>query len=332
MWSDVGEYVRTCPVCQLVTSNHRKKAGMLQPIPLPERKWQQITTDLVTDLPESEGKTAIAIFVDRLSKMVHFAPCTKEISAEKYAQLFIDHVFKHHGMPEVIISDRDPRFTNRFWKELFHKLRTDLRFSIAFHPQTDGQSEVTIRVLENFLRPYVERSPHTWVQQLPLAEFAANTAVSVSTGFSPFYLNTGTHPTTPVSLLGGGRPKGSNEAVTETLERMQTALTEAQTNLERAQCRMATAVNRTRRLEQYKVGDEVVLSTANLRNYWPHLPVKLRARWVGPFTISREVSPIACKVDLPPGWQIHPVFHVDRLKRYIHLEEFLREVEPPILS
>ena len=82
--------------------------------------------------------------------MVHFAPCTKEISAEKYAQLFIDHVFKHHGLPEVIISDRDPRFTSRFWRELFQKLGTDLRFSIAFHPQTDGQSEVTIRVLENF--------------------------------------------------------------------------------------------------------------------------------------------------------------------------------------
>ena len=88
----------------------------MQPIPLPERKWQQITTDLVTDLLESEGKTAIAVFVDRLSKMVHFALCTKEISAEKYAQLFIDHVFKHHGLPEVIISDRDPRFTSRFWR------------------------------------------------------------------------------------------------------------------------------------------------------------------------------------------------------------------------
>ena len=106
MWSTVGEYVRTCPVCQLVKSDHRKKAGALQPIPLLERKWQQITTDLVMDLQESEGKTAIAVFVDRLSKMVHFAPCTNEISAEKCAQLFIDHVFKHHGLPEVIISTK----------------------------------------------------------------------------------------------------------------------------------------------------------------------------------------------------------------------------------
>ena len=244
-------------------------------------------TDLVTDLPESEGKTAIAIFVDRLSKMVHFAPCTKEISAEKYAQLFIDHVFKHHGLLEVIISDRDPRFTSRFWRELFQKLGTDLRFSTAFHPQTDGQSEVTIRVLENFLRPYVERSPHTWVQQLSLTEFTANNAVSISIGFTLFYLNTGAHSTTPVSMMHGGDSKGSqNEAMKETLEWMKTALAEAQTNLERVQHKMANVVNCSRRSEQYKISDEVVLSMTNLRNYCPHLLAKLQARWVGPFTIS----------------------------------------------
>ena len=106
--------MRSCLVCQLVKSDHKKKAGVLQPIPLLERKWQQITIDLVIDLPKSKGKTAIAVFVDRLSKMVHFAPCTKEISVEKYAQLFIHHVFKHHGLLEVIISDIDPRFTSRF--------------------------------------------------------------------------------------------------------------------------------------------------------------------------------------------------------------------------
>ena len=183
--------------------------------------------------------------MDRLSKIVHFAPCTKEISAEKYAQFFIYHVFKHHGLWEVIISDRDPRFTGRFWKELFQKLRTDLRFNMAFHPRTVGQSKVTIRVLENFLRPYVERSSHTWVQQLPLAEFTANNTVSITTEGTPFYLNIGAHPTTLVLMLHGGAPKGSqNEAMKETLERMKTALAEAQNNLERVQCRMANAVNR----------------------------------------------------------------------------------------
>ena len=103
-------------------------------------------------------------------------------------------------------------------------------------------------------------------------------------------------------MMHGGMSKGSqNEAVKETLERMKTALTEAQTNLEHAQHKMANAVNRSRRSEQYNIDDEVVLSTTKLRNCWPHLPAKLWARWVGPFTISRVVSPVAYKVDLPPG-------------------------------
>ena len=102
---------------------------------------------------------------------------------------------------------------------MFEKLGTDLRFNMAFHLQTNGQSEVTIRVLENFLRPYVERSPHTWVQQLPLAEFVVNNAVSISIGFTPFYLNTCAHPTTPVSMMHDGASKSSqNKAVKETLE------------------------------------------------------------------------------------------------------------------
>ena len=109
----------------------------------------------------------------------------------EYAKLFVDHVFRLHGLPEVIISDRDPRFTSKFWKGLFDLLGTDLRFSTAFHPQTDGQSERAIQTLENFLRPYVERDPQNWVKQLPLAEFAANNAVNVATGYSPFFLNFG---------------------------------------------------------------------------------------------------------------------------------------------
>ena len=123
----------------------------------------------------------------------------------------------------------------------------------------DGPSEVTIRVLENFLRQNVEGSPRTWVQELPLAEFMVNNAVSISTDFTPFYLNTSAHLITPVSMIHGGASKGSqNEAVKETLERMKTAPTEAQTNFERVQRRMANAINRSRRSEQYNIGDEVV--------------------------------------------------------------------------
>ena len=131
--------------------------------------------------------------------------------------------------------------------------------------------------------------------------------------------------------MTGGLPKTTNEAVQVTLEWMKTALAEAQTNLALAQKRMATAVNRSCRFMEYNVGDEVVLTTKHIKNYCPHLPAKIKARWVGPFTITQKVSPVAYRVDLPPGWRLHPIFHIDKLKKYIRSEEFLREVHPPPL-
>ena len=127
--------MQSCLACELIKSDHRKKAGLLQPMPLLERKWQQITTNLVIDLLESEGMTAIAVFVNQLTKRAHFVPGKKDIIAQQYARLFIDHVFKLHKLPEVIISDHDPRFLSKFWDELFVHLGTDLWFSTTFHPQ-----------------------------------------------------------------------------------------------------------------------------------------------------------------------------------------------------
>ena len=131
----------------------------------------------------------------------------------EYAQIFIDNVFRLHGLPEVIISNRDPRFTGKFWRALFDLLGTDLRFSTAFHPQIDGQSERMIQTLENFLRPYVKRHPQTWSQYLALAEFVANNAVNVATGYSPFYLNSGDHPLVPSILMHGGGVSSNIKAV-----------------------------------------------------------------------------------------------------------------------
>ena len=114
MGKDIENYVKICPVCQVMKPDHRKKARSLKPILIPTKKWEQVITNLVTDLTPSAGYTTIDVFVDRLTKVVHFASCTKEISADQHAQLFMDNVFRLHGTPEVIILDRDPRFTNRF--------------------------------------------------------------------------------------------------------------------------------------------------------------------------------------------------------------------------
>ncbi len=261
--------------------------------------------------------------------MVHFAPCTKEITAEGYAQLFIDTVFRHHGMPEIIISDRDPRFISRFWRTIMNSLGADLKFSTAFHPQTDGQSEVTIRVLENFLRPYVERYPSSWSRQLSIAEFVANNSVNASTGYSPFYLNTGMHPQVPHSLLISSPPQSANQSVQETMRRLHEAIGLAKAHLQSAQRRMKTRADKSRREETFALGEEVVLATKHLKSYAEHLPVKLRRRWVGPFRINKVVSTVAYGLDLPTNWRIHPIFHISRLRRFHRSTQFQREVSPP---
>ena len=126
MHSDVTSYVWSYPVCQVVKSDHRAKAGLLRPLEIPTRKWAQVTMDLVTDLHNSYEYMAVAVFVDRVTKMVHFAPCTKEVTTFDSTQLFVDHVFRLHGLLDVIVLEWDPCFTRKFWRSLFDLLGMDL--------------------------------------------------------------------------------------------------------------------------------------------------------------------------------------------------------------
>uniref|UniRef100_A0A383VMU0 Integrase catalytic domain-containing protein n=1 Tax=Tetradesmus obliquus TaxID=3088 RepID=A0A383VMU0_TETOB len=185
----VRQYVTSCPSCQCNKPRSDLLAGLLQPLPVPEKKFEQITMDLITDLPPTaRGHDAVVTFVDRLSKLVHFAPTTKTVDAPELARIFIKTWHKHHGTPKVIISDRDPRFQGHFWQAYFDRLGTHLRFSTAFHPQTDGQSERAYRTLEEVLRHFVNPRQDNWDEHLALAEFAINESINPSTGYTPFYL------------------------------------------------------------------------------------------------------------------------------------------------
>ena len=141
-----------------------------------------------------------------------------------------------------------------------------------------------IRVLENYLRLYVKLHPSTWSQRLSIAEFATNNAINVSTGYTPFYLNAGENPALLENLL---IPLGStsNQSVQEVICRMKEALDDAKLNLAKAQGKTKHQVDKTRRAEEWKIGDRVYLSTRHLRTFALHIPTKLRRRWVGPFTI-----------------------------------------------
>ena len=139
MKREVAKYVSKCLVCQQVKAERQKPSGLLQPLPIPEWKWEHITTDFVFKLPPTTQRhDDIWVVVDRLTKSVHFLPIREKFSPQKLAELFMNHIVSLHGVPVSIISDRDPRFTLRFWKRLMKELGVRLNLSTAFHPQTDG--------------------------------------------------------------------------------------------------------------------------------------------------------------------------------------------------
>jgi hypothetical protein len=148
--------------------------------------------DFIVSLPKSRsGFDAIVVFVCRLTKQIHAVPMHTESTASDVAKLLIREVVRHHGLPRSIVSDRDPRFIAHLWKTLWEILQTKLDMSTSYHPESDGQTERANRTLEDMLRAYVSSSQDDWDELLPLMEMAYNASIQASTGFSPYYLNTG---------------------------------------------------------------------------------------------------------------------------------------------
>jgi hypothetical protein len=314
MYREIDEYVRSCHVCQMNKPSNQVPAGLLQPLPIPEKKWQTISMDLITQLPKTaKGNDAIVVMVDKLTKMVHFAATKTAVSAPQLAQIVFNEVVRHHGVPENIISDRDTRFTSRFWKELWRLTGTKLLMSTAYHPQTDGQTERANRTLEDMLRHYVNYRQTDWDEHLTAAEIACNNAKQSSTGFSPFYLNAGQEINLPISQIV---PTDTNNTdASDVTQRMREAIEKAKENLRGAQERQKKYADRDRRDQEYKEGDKVMLSTTNLNN--DHRAPKLVAKYIGPFKVKRVVSCVAYELELPDVYsRVHPVFHVSKLKPY----------------
>lgn len=159
-------FIRGCEVCQRHKAEHTAPAGLLQPLPIPDRIWEDISMDFIDGLPNSNGKTTIFVVVDRLSKYAHFVPLSHPYTAVTVAMSFFDNIFKLHGMPKTIVCDKDLAFTSLFWTELFALNGIRFNFSSAYHPQTDGQSEVVNRTLEMYLRCFTSSQPKLWLKWL----------------------------------------------------------------------------------------------------------------------------------------------------------------------
>ena len=183
---DVRSYVKACVVCQRNKPDLSSPVGLLQPLPIPNAIWEDISVDFIEGLPKSRGKDSILVVVDRLSKYAHFLPLAHPFTAAIVAQLYFERIFKLHGLPKIIVTDRDRIFLSKFWQELFSLLKVALHMSSAYHPQSDGQFEVVNRCLEGYLRCMTGEMPREWVLWLPLAEWRYNSSWHSSIGVTPF--------------------------------------------------------------------------------------------------------------------------------------------------
>jgi hypothetical protein len=200
MKKEVVDFIAKCLECQKVKAGHRPPAGLLQPLPIPKWKWEVVTMDFITKLPRTNKQhDFIMVVVDKLTKAAHFIPVKLTHKAANIVDVYMKEIARLHGIPKTIVSDKDPKFTSKFWKGLFNGFGTNLNFSTTYHPKSNGQTKRVNQVIEDMLRMYVMDKPSKWEDYLHLVEFAYNNGYQASLKMSPFEALYGRKCNTPVS-------------------------------------------------------------------------------------------------------------------------------------
>ena len=306
----IGKYVSTCDLCLRTKTQRRHPVGELHPLPIPDTPWDTISVDFIVELPESAGHDAVMVVVDSVTKRAHFISTLTTITAAGTARLFVQHVWRHHGLPRKVVSDRGPQFVAEFTRELYRMLGIKLAATTAFHPQGDGQTERVNQELEQYLRVFVNQRQDDWVDLLPLAEFQYNNHVHSSTQHPPFLLEAGRLPR--MGFEPDQHPSHV-ESVNEFKDRMRSTLEEAKAALAKSKDDMARYYNQKRTpAPEYKPGDKVYLDASDIHTTRPSK--KLSHKHLGPFLIERKVGNSAYRLRLPLSMKrFHPVFNVVKL-------------------
>src|SRR5258705_1164801 len=181
----IAKFVTGCNMCNWAKTFPTQKVGKLIPNKVPDRCWQVISVDMIGELLDSKGYNAILVVVDHLSKRVHTIPTVTSLDSTRVAQLFLKHVWHHHGLPEEVISDHGPSFISNFSCKLTALLGVKLTPSTSYHPQTNGQTECINQEIEAYLWVFVSHQQDNWADWLPLVEFAYNNKVHSATHWTP---------------------------------------------------------------------------------------------------------------------------------------------------
>nr|ADB85304.1 putative retrotransposon protein [Phyllostachys edulis] len=278
--------------------------------------WTHISMDFIEGLPKSRGKEVILVVVDRLTKYAHFLSLAHPYSVQHVVQVFMDNILKLHGMPITIVTDRDRIFTSHLFQEIFKMLKVTLRLSTAYHPQTDRQTERVNQCLEAYLRSMTFQEPREWMNWLTLAEWWYNTTYHTSLKVTPFQALYG-YPPPQVGELS--IPCNVSEEARITVEQKEQMLEQLKSNLHNAQDRMKHYADKSRTERQFQVGDMVYLKMQpyRLTAFGLRGSLKLRSKFYGPFRVLEKLGTVAYRLQLPEHTLIHPVFHVNQLKKHL---------------
>nr|GEW41658.1 putative reverse transcriptase domain-containing protein [Tanacetum cinerariifolium] len=321
--ADITTYVSKCLTCAKVKDEHQKSSGLLQQPEIPVWKWERITMDFVIVLPRTpSGYDLIWIIVDRLTKSAHFLPVKTTDSIEKLTQLYLKEIVCRHGVPISIISDRDSKFSSRFWRSLQGALGTQLDISTAYHPKMDSQSERTIQTLKDMLRSFVIDFGRSWDRNLPLVKFSYKNSYHASIKAAPFEALYGRKCRSPVcwSEVGDTQLIGP-KMIRETTEK----IVRIKNRLLTTRSRQKSYAYMRRRPLEFDVGDKVMLKVSPWKGVIRFgKRGKLSLRYIGPFKVLERVGPVAYKMELPRELQgIHNTFHVSNLKKCLSDECFI---------
>ncbi|GKV24406.1 hypothetical protein SLEP1_g34021 [Rubroshorea leprosula] len=300
-----------------VKSEHQRPAGKLQPLPIPEWKWEHITMDFVTGFPATKnGNDSIWVIVDRLTKSAHFLPYKTRMQIEGFAKLYLKEIVRLHGIPVSMVSDRDSRFVSHLWGSIHNALGTTLNFSTAYHPQTDGQSERTIQTLEDMLRACVIDKENSWDHHLPLLEFAYNNSYHASIKMAPYEALYGRRCKSPICWTDvGERSLLGLELIQQATEKVHLI----REHLRVAQSRQKSYADNRRHDLEFAVRKKVFLKVSPTKGVVRFgIRGKLSPRFIGPFEILERVGEVAYRLALPPNLsEVHNVFHVSMLRKYV---------------